>query len=167
MSNHVHLLITPREQHGAANMMQRLNRTFVRTINERYGRTGTLWEGRYRSAVIDSERYLLACSRYIEMNPVRAGMVGNPGEYRWSSFAHNALGTADPVLQPHSVYLGLSSDPAGRREAYRALFDEQRNAPIYDLIRRATFRGTFAGDVVPRRLLSAPVPPMTASKTSN
>jgi putative transposase len=147
MSNHVHLLATPEEPDGAARMMQSVGRRYVRFFNDRSGRTGTLWEGRYRSALVDSARYLFACSRYIELNPVRAGMAHRAAEYPWSSFGQNAGAVADPIVTPHALYLALGATPAQRRAAYRALF--ARALPAEDLvaIRRATRRGTVAGRV--------------------
>jgi putative transposase len=93
-------------------------------VNDRYGRTGTLWEGRFKSCLVDSESYLLRCYRYIELNPVRAGMVAKPGDYRWSSFAHNAHGAIDPLIHPHASWLALDACPSERQARYRALFDE-------------------------------------------
>jgi putative transposase len=98
---------------------------FVRYINATCRRTGTLWEGRYKSAIIDSERYLMTCARYIELNPVRAGMVGHPAEYRWSSYRHNALQGGDALIQAHGLYLGLGDDDLERRRNYAALFAGQ------------------------------------------
>ena len=104
--------------------MQSLGRRYVVYVNQTYQRTGTLWEGRYKAALIDSERYHLTCYRYIELNPVRAdGMVQHPGEYRWSSYRANALGEQDEVLTPHPQYLALGDDPPARQQAYRALFN--------------------------------------------
>ena len=90
MTNHVHLLVTPMVEHGISNMMQALGRRYVYYINKNYQRSGTLWEGRYKASLIDNERYLLTCMRYIELNPVRAKMVEHPGEYPWSSYQANA-----------------------------------------------------------------------------
>jgi putative transposase len=122
MTNHVHLLATPAETRSPALMMQALGRRYVRYFNDRHGRTGTLWEGRYRSRLIDSERYLLACSRYIELNPVRAGLAAVPAAYRWSSFRSNGEGAPDHVITAHSAYRALGMSWAERRSAYRALF---------------------------------------------
>jgi len=90
MTNHVHLLVTPENESSLSGMMQSLGRRYVRYVNHTYKRTGTLWEGRYKSSLVQSENYLLTCSRYIELNPVRANMVETPAEYRWSSYGHNA-----------------------------------------------------------------------------
>jgi putative transposase len=126
MSNHVHLLATPRASDGVSRMMQTLGRRYVRWFNDRHERSGTLWQGRFRASLVDSEAYLLTCMRYIELNPVRANMVGRASDYRWSSFAANALGFADPLLTPHPVYLALRDSPRGRLAAYRSLC----NAPL-------------------------------------
>jgi putative transposase len=103
-------------------MMQTLGRRYVRSVNQRYGRTGTLWEGRFKSSVIESERYLLTCYRYIELNPVRAGMVQHPGDYRWSSYPRHALGQGDDWLAEHECYVALGQGAASRQTAYQALF---------------------------------------------
>ena len=124
MTNHVHLLMTPLKEDGIAKTMQSLGRRYVVYINHTYRRTGTLWEGRYKAALIDSEQYLLTCYRYIELNPVRAeGMVDHPDEYRWSSYRANALGEVDELLKPHPLYLALGVSPQARQATYRALFD--------------------------------------------
>ena len=141
MSNHSHLLVTAGEALSPARMMQWLGSKYVRYFNRRYGRTGTLWEGRYRSSQIDSERYFLLCSRYIEMNPVRAGMVSEPAEYRWSSFRRNAGGQLDALVHQHAVYLALGRWSSARCDAYRALFDTPIALPVLDAIRRATNSG--------------------------
>ena len=122
MTNHVHILVTPGHPYSITHMMQDLGRKYVRYINRSYQRTGTLWEGRYKASLVDSEAYLLSCMRYIEMNPVRAGMVGSPGEYRWSSYAKNALGSHDKLIEPHPVYKSLGAAVSGREDAYRELF---------------------------------------------
>lgn len=145
MTNHVHLLVTASEARAPARMMQALGSTYVPQFNERHGRTGTLWEGRYRSSLIDSERYFLQCSRYIETNPVRAGLVSKPGEYRWSSFRSNAYGQPDALVRRHAVYLALGRWDSIRREAYRALFETPLDSPVLDAIRRATNKGVVLG----------------------
>jgi putative transposase len=122
MTNHVHLLITPETRYGIGQMMQALGRRYVYFVNHTYRRTGTLWEGRYKASLIDSEPYLLICMRYIELNPVRAGMVRHPGEYGWSSYAANAQGKVDPLITRHAMYLALDSSEEGRQRAYRELF---------------------------------------------
>ncbi|MBA8885076.1 transposase [Dokdonella fugitiva] len=105
MTNHVHLLLTPTTVGAVSRMMQQLGRGYVGYFNTAHHRSGTLWEGRFKSNLVDSERYLLTCYRYIEMNPVRAGMVEEPGAYRWSSYGHNASGGPDAIVTPHPIYL--------------------------------------------------------------
>lgn len=146
MTNHVHLLVTPSDESGPARMMQSLGRSYVRYFNERYKRTGTLWEGRYRSTIVDSESYLLACSRYIELNPVRALMVTHPGRYIWSSHRRNAYGEADSLVTQHAVYGALGNAQGARQVAYRALFKKSLEAHAIEEIRRATNRGSALGD---------------------
>ncbi|MFT3789484.1 MAG: transposase [Rudaea sp.] len=124
MSNHVHLLITPPETGVLSRMMQTFARNYAGLFNGRHGRTGTLWEGRYKSCLVDSEHYVLVCSRYIELNPVRAWMVGDPSEHPWSSYHANALSKLDPLVTPHATLLGLGRDPEERAAAYRGLFSE-------------------------------------------
>jgi len=135
MTNHVHLLVSPCYTHAISQMMQALGRRYVYYFNHRYKRTGTLWEGRYRSSLVDSEAYLLACMRYIELNPVRAGMVEQPSQYRWSSFHSNARGEASELLDPHPVYLSMNRDEQLRQQAYRNLFLDQLEADLIDEIR--------------------------------
>jgi putative transposase len=123
MTNHAHLLMTPTTTWGISRVMQGLGRIYVRRVNDRLDRTGTLWEGRHRDSLVDSDRYLLACQRYIEMNPVRAGIVHSPEEYVWSSHRANLSGAPASPLRPHAVYLGLGSTPAARNRAYSSLFE--------------------------------------------
>lgn len=122
MTNHVHLLVSPGERGGISRLMQSVGRRYVRRFNDNHGRTGTLWEGRFRATAIADDEYLFNCLRYIEENPVRAGMVGHPSRYRWSSFAANALGAEDPLIRPHERYLALGPSPRERQGAYRAIF---------------------------------------------
>lgn len=123
MTNHVHLLVTPHHEYSITHMMQDLGRKYVRYINYTYKRTGTLWEGRFKSCLVDSDAYLLTCMRYIELNPVRANMVIHPSEYHWSSYAFNAMGKTDKLVKPHSLYIALSQDKEQRLYAYRELFN--------------------------------------------
>ena len=145
MTNHSHLLVTADASASPGRMMQSLGVKYVLYFNARHGRTGTLWEGRYRSSLIDSERYFLTCSRYIETNPVRAGMVGDPSGYRWSSFRSNAEGSPDVLVRPHPIYLSLAERGSDRRQAYRALFESPLSWSTIDLIRRATNSGLSLG----------------------
>ena len=122
MTNHVHLLATPRAAHGVSLMIQDIGRRYVRSFNSIHGRTGTLWEGRFKSSLVDRDFYLLACMRYIETNPVRAGMVPVAGDYRWSSYRCNALGRVDCLVQPHEAYEALGESRGQRLQHYRQLF---------------------------------------------
>jgi putative transposase len=145
MTNHVHLLLTPGLADGLPRLMQGLGRRYVRHINAAYRRTGTLWEGRYRAAPIDGETYLLTCHRYIEINPVRARMVRSPAAYAWSSYRANAEGAPDALLSPHPLYAALGPTAAGRRQAYRAMFDEVIDDAFVDELRAATNGGWAVG----------------------
>jgi putative transposase len=136
MTNHVHLLVTPRDCEGISRMMQSLGRRYVRYVNSTQARTGTLWEGRHKASLVESERYLLTCFRYIELNPVRAGLADSPSSYRWSSFRANALGHADPVIQQHPIYLALDDADAARRNAYLELFRDPLEDAEIELIRQ-------------------------------
>jgi len=153
MTNHVHLLLTPRDRDSISRVLQYVGRRYVPYVNHRYGRTGTLWEGRFKASVIDASEYLLRCYRYIELNPVRAGMVDSPRGYRWSSHRANAQGAADPAVSPHEVYLGLGKDAQTRRAAYRQWFRGHVEEQHIDEIRACLQTGTplgndrFRGDI--------------------
>ena len=110
MTNHVHLVVTSEQPDGIAKLMQSIGRRYVQYINRSYHRTGSLWEGRFKSSLVQVEEYLLTCMRYIELNPVRASMVNDPAQYRWSSYRHNGLGQADERITPHPLYLELGKD---------------------------------------------------------
>lgn len=138
MTNHVHLLITPTDVLGPARMMQSLGRCYVRYFNDRYRRTGTLWEGRFRSVPIESESHLLACYRYIELNPVRAAMVADPRAYEWSSFRCNAIGERDAIVRPHPLYSALGSGDDERRAGYRDLFSSKLEPDVIAALRAGT-----------------------------
>ena len=135
MTNHVHLLLTPAAVGAVSLMMQSLGRCYVGYINATYRRTGTLWEGRYKSCLIDSQRYLMTCYRYIELNPMRAAMVETPGAYPWSSYRFNAQGYPDALIQPHEDYLALGDTTEQRCTAYQALFLEAIGQDRLDEIR--------------------------------
>jgi len=137
MTNHVHLLLTPAETESIGKTIQVLGRYYVQYFNESYGRTGTLWEGRYKSALIDTDHYLLICYRYIELNPVRAGMVEHPAEYPWSSYRHNAIGQSNLVLTKHQKYSELGTTDCERERNYRALFEADLSELELSEIRRA------------------------------
>jgi putative transposase len=121
MDNHFHLLATPTSQEGIPQLMQSMGRRYVRNYNLRHGRTGTLWEGRYRSTLIQPERHLLACMAYMDLNPVRAGIVSDPGDYRWSSYGHYTGRRVDKLITPHPLYWDLGNTPFARDAAYGAL----------------------------------------------
>jgi putative transposase len=145
MTNHVHLLMTPQNKGAVGKAMQMLGRYYVQYFNHQYQRTGTLWEGRYKATLLDSEQYLLVCSRYIELNPVRAGMVKHPGDYPWSSFAFNALGKDDVLLTPHPLYNALGDNPEKRHSSYRALFEQRMSERKLAEIRDATNKAWVLG----------------------
>jgi putative transposase len=137
MTNHAHLLITPERAEGPSEFMKALGQRYVQAFNRRHQRTGTLWEGRFKSNIVHSESYLLRCYRYIEENPVRAGMVAHAREYAWSSHLSNAEGVASTLLAPHPLYLGLASIPQERLAAYRRLFATPQPKSDLDAIRAA------------------------------
>lgn len=148
MTNHVHLLVTPINAEGPSQLLQSLGRYYVRYINSTYGRTGTLWEGRFRASLVDSERYFLTVSRYIELNPVRAGISKHPAEYPWSSYRMNALGKNIRLLTPHGVYLALGQSAEERQSAYQSLFTS--HIPDYTLnqIRTTVNKAWVLGDEI-------------------
>ncbi len=145
MTNHVHLLLTPAENGSPARLMQSLGRRYVQYVNRFYRRTGSLWEGRYKSSLVQAESYLLACYRYIELNPVRAGMVSDPGQYRWSSYRANGLGQLDARLTPHTLYLAQGRDTDERTDVYRSLFRPHLDAEAAVDIRQALQLGMPVG----------------------
>lgn len=144
MTNHVHLLMTPTTAASIAKVMQSVGRQYVRRFNDTYRRTGTLWEGRYKATLVDSEQYFLACHRYIELNPVRAKLVADPRDYRWSSYRANAFGAADPLVTFHERYQRLGTNASDRRRAYRALCGALSDSTLAE-IRDATNRGWALG----------------------
>jgi putative transposase len=146
MTNHVHLLLTPKRAAAVPGLIIALGRRYVQYINRTYKRTGTLWDSRYKSSTVQAETYLLACQRYIELNPVRAAMVEDPAHYRWTSYRTNALGQPDPRLTPHASYLALGRTAATRQAAYRALFRAQLDREAIDDIRLALNQGQALGN---------------------
>jgi putative transposase len=138
MTNHVHLLLSSGNATGPSILMRRLGQHYVQYFNRRHARSGTLWEGRFRSCLVEDERYLLICQRYIELNPVRAGMVGDPGHYKWSSYRANAFGAEDPFITPHLIYTGLGRHDGERRATYRDLFKEALSDQLLTQIRHAS-----------------------------
>jgi len=145
MSNHVHLLVTPWSEVGISKMMQTLGRYYVQRFNYRYKRTGTLWEGRFKATLVETERYLLACMRYIELNPVRAGMVAKPSDYPWSSYRCNAFGDKDTLVKPHDEYDRLGKDSEKRQKAYQQLFCQPLSERTLAEIRETTNKAWVLG----------------------
>ena len=145
MTNHVHLLATPAHEASIGKTLQSLGRRYVQYFNFTYQRTGTLWEGRYKATIIDSKSYLLTCSRYIELNPVRAKMVAHPREYPWSSYHWHADGKVDALLTDPPLYRGLGKRAEERQSAYRALFRAHLGDTALDEIRDATNKGWALG----------------------
>jgi putative transposase len=146
MTNHVHLLITPHLEQSLGKAMQMLGRYYVQYYNFCYRRTGTLREGRYKATLIDSEAYLLTCMRYIELNPVRAGMVIDPADYPWSSYHYNALGQPKDLVVPHPEYLRLGESNEVRQTAYRDLFKHHLSENSFTEIREATNKSWVLGN---------------------
>ncbi len=146
MDNHFHLLATPATAQGLAQMMQAVGRRYVRYFNDRQKRTGTLWEGRFKSSLIQSERYLLACMVYIDLNPLRAGMVAQPGDYRWSSYAHHTGQRLEPWLTPHPLYWELGNTPFAREIAYANLVQAGIASVQQAALTDATLRGWALGE---------------------
>jgi putative transposase len=146
MTNHVHLLMTPSCWSGISRVMQFLGRFYVRYFNFTYGRTGTLYEGRFKSSIVQDQHYLLACQRYIEMNPVRAGMVDDPADYLWSSYRAHAFGINVRMWTPHPEYRALGPTKASRLVAYRDLFDCELDGEAINAIRNAANTGLVLGN---------------------
>lgn len=145
MDNHVHLLATSADDDGISVMMQNLGRHYVRYFNKVYRRSGTLWEGRFKSCLVQSTEYLLYCYRYIELNPVRAGMVKDPADYVWSSYRSNGLGLPSRLMTPHEEYLALGATPSERLENYRSLFRAHLDEELVTEIRKSVNTGMVLG----------------------
>lgn len=143
MTNHVHLLLTPEKEGSAALLMKHLGQRYVQYINRTYKRSGTLFEGRFRSCLTQDEVYVLACYRYIELNPVRANIAKHPRDYPWSSYRNNAEGKRSELISPHEQYMRLGQSDLARREAYRSLFKAHIDPEIQNDIRRST-NGNYA-----------------------
>lgn len=146
MGNHFHLLATPETEAGLPAMMQAVGRRYVRHFNTRQQRTGTLFEGRYRSTLIQAERYLLACMVYIDLNPVRAGMVSNPADYLWSSHRHYAGLANDRLVTPHPLFWSLGNTPFAREQAYGELITSGISRDMKEKLADSTHRGWAVGD---------------------
>ena len=146
MTNHIHLLVTPCEKEGVSRLMQAVNRQYVPYINYTFGMSGSIWEGRFKASLIDDEEYLLACMRYIELNPIRAKMVRLPEDYCWSSYTGNASGCINELLTPHSIYMRLGLNREERLAAYRALFRHCLDTAVLSEIRKSYQTGTPLGN---------------------
>lgn len=157
MTNHVHLLATGEAFESLPKTIQGLGRRYVAYFNLRYARSGTLWEGRYKSALVTDDRYFLACHRYIELNPVRAGMALDPASYRWSSHRYFAMGCPDDLVTPHGVWEALGHSDSERRASFRSLFDEPLDADTISTIRIASQYGWALGDEERCKALEAAV----------
>ena len=147
MTNHVHLLVTPNDEASAGRLMKAVAQRHAQRFNKRWVRTGPLWEGRFKSSLVDSHGYALRCHRYIEENPVRAGMARHPAEYPWSSYRTHAMGFPSPFLVEHPTMVALHEDPLERRLAYRAMFDAPQPEGDLLLFRRALKSSLAAGSV--------------------
>jgi putative transposase len=145
MTNHIHILATPKVENSVSRLMQHVGGHYVRYFNRMYGRTGTLWEGRFKSCLVENENYFLVCQRYIELNPVRANIVEDPGGYRWSSYLTNALGKISNMIVPHEIYVSLGTTPEERMNSYRKLFSEVLDSEVLDGLRKATRSGLAFG----------------------
>jgi putative transposase len=146
MTNHFHVLATPTTAEGLPQMMQAVGRRYVRHFNDSQSRSGTLWEGRYKSTLIQTERYLLACMAYIELNPVRAGLVDDPGSYPWSSFAHYSGTRTDPLVTPHALYWELGNTPFARQAAYSEMARAGVSRETQQLLTQSVLRGWALGE---------------------
>lgn len=146
MTNHVHLLMTPRYRESISRVIQSTGRYYVTYVNRSYGMSGTLWEGRHKGCLVSDDCYLLACMRYIELNPVRAGMVAHPADYVWSSYHCNAMGKTCDLLLPHEIYLSLGATLPARQLAYRELFRQALDPELVRDVRAAVQTGTPLGN---------------------
>jgi len=176
MTNHVHVVATPWQADSLPKTLQSVGRRYVQYFNRAYRRTGTLWEGRYRATLVDTEEYLLTCMRYVELNPVRAGMVHDPKDYKWSSHRANAYGEFDPIVAFHDVYRSLGETDETRAPAYRALFKTALSGADIDLIRETTNKNWVLGnerfkqqieELAGRRASPARRGPQSASSSAN
>ncbi len=147
MPDHLHLLVTPADESAVGSLMQRMGRRYVRWFNDRHARTGTLWEGRYRSTVVEPTQYLLACYRYVEMNPVRAGLVADPSFWSWSSCRSHLGLESDPSLTDHAAYWGLGNTPFERQATYKRYLEAGPSGKELEAIRYAAHRGWVLGEL--------------------
>jgi putative transposase len=168
MTNHVHLLLTPCRVDSVGLMMRHLGQEYVQYVNRVHKRSGSLWEGRFHSSLVDSEAYFLVCQRYIDLNPVRAGMVSLPDDYPWSSFNVYAGGRSDSLITPHERYIALGADDEERRARYRSLFAAELDDQVLQTVRAAVNGGyalgnaAFKSDV--ERLLGRPASPRSRGR---
>ncbi len=146
MPNHVHLLVTPATEEAMAAAMQDVGRAYVHWFNKRHQRTGTLFEGRFRSCVVETDRYALACTRYIEMNPVRAGIVNSPADFRWSSYRHNVGLQPHPLVTEHAATWALGNTPFERQLRYKKMFEVPMDESAITAIRTKLNKGLALGD---------------------
>ena len=146
MTNHLHLLVSAGEVTAISGLMKAVGQRYAHYFNRRYHRSGSPWDGRYKSCLVQEERYFLVCQRYIELNPVRAGIVAAPVQYAWSSYRGNAEGRSNRTLQPHPVYMRLGASPEERQQAYRALFDQELSPKELEQLRIATNSDFAFGD---------------------
>ncbi|WP_372966596.1 transposase [Marinobacter sp.] len=145
MSNHTHLLVTPHTENALSGFMKSVGQAYAQSFNHKYGRSGSLWEGRFKSCLVDTESYFLQCQRYIELNPVKAGMVEYAGDFQWSSYRCHAYGMHSPLHTPHSSYLEFQPDSDRRYESYRAFVDSPMPGGLEDLIRYTAIAGKALG----------------------
>jgi putative transposase len=145
MPNHVHLLATPADEDGLAAMMQKVGRLYVPWFNNKHGRSGTLFQGRFRTSVIDANAYFLACIRYIELNPLRSQLAFDPLDYPWSSYAHHAGVRPDPLITDHAKYWELGNTPFQREAAYIELAQQGMSGQELDTINAAVLKGAPLG----------------------
>ena len=146
MTNHVHLLLEPSRQGSLGQILQYVGRRYVRYINNRHGRSGTLWEGRFKSAIVSRDNYLIMCSRYIELNPLRAGIVSRPGDYIWSSYRFHAEGKREQLVDDDPLYAGLGSTQSERQQRYKQWIASSLSDNELHSIRTATQKGTVIGN---------------------
>lgn len=154
MTNHVHLLLTAEQADGCALLMKSIGQLYAQYVNKRYDRSGYLWQGRFKSCLVQSEDYALACYRYIELNPVRAGLTRRPDEYPWSSYGANAIGEPASLLGPHDEYQRLGRTPAERQAVYRDLFGQIQQSQMLEEIRAATNGGYALGNASFKRAMA-------------
>jgi putative transposase len=145
MTNHVHLLLTPRKPDAVSRTLQDVGRRYVQYVNFTYRRSGTLWEGRFKASLVDTQQYFLACCRYLELNPVRAGIAKAPEDYPWSSYRHYALGQENGLLSAHEEYRALGTTEVERQSTYRALFSNSVDETGLQEIREMVNRGSPLG----------------------